>query len=438
MGLHQAGDLSGAIRLYEELLAQSPDNPSLLHFLGMARIQLTADSVEGEANVRRALAIDPDYADAWNSLGNLYRLTGRSDEALAAYERVTDLHPDSVPGWLNLGDLCESTHNVSGARRALERVVALLECGAAASPETLQRVLTALAGFKSLSGHWAEATELYGRALHLDPANGQLHCDLIHACEQSGDHGRAVGLARLWLQQAPDDPAPQRLIAILTGTDTAERVPDEAVALLFDDAAAKFDQHLAKLNYRAPSLLLAAVAALLGEPGSRLTVCDAGCGTGLCAAWLRPYARNLAGVDLSQGMLNLARERGLYDELAHAELTAWLARHPDTLDLLVSADTLCYFGNLRELFAVAHASLHPGGLIAFTVELETARHADGYHLQLHDRYRHDADYVRRCLHDAGFRDIRLEPATLREELLQPVAGLVVTASRPSTEPARIG
>ena len=42
----------------------------------------------------------------------------------------------------------------------------------------------------------------------------------------------------------------------------------------------------------------------------------------------RPYARRLIGVDLSAGMLKLAAEKQVYDELTHAELTEFLQATP--------------------------------------------------------------------------------------------------------------
>ena len=51
------------------------------------------------------------------------------------------------------------------------------------------------------------------------------------------------------------------------------------------------------------------------EPSKQLDVLDAGCGTGLCGPLLAPYARRLIGVDLSEGMLALAKEKHVYDAL---------------------------------------------------------------------------------------------------------------------------
>ena len=99
-----------------------------------------------------------------------------------------------------------------------------------------------------------------------------------------------------------------------------------------------------------------------------LDVLDAGCGTGLCGPLVAPYARRLVGVDLSEGMLARARARNVYDELVRRELTAYLHDCTGAFDVIVSADTLVYFGPLEEVLAAAGNALRAGGVLIFTVE----------------------------------------------------------------------
>src|SRR6185437_7082849 len=110
------------------------------------------------------------------------------------------------------------------------------------------------------------------------------------------------------------------------------------------------DESLADLDYQAPRLIAEAFARAWPVARAELDVLDAGCGTGLCGAFLREYSRMLVGVDLSAGMLERAARRALYDQLCNEELTRFLREHPSSYDAIVSADTLCYFGALTEVF----------------------------------------------------------------------------------------
>ncbi|HRZ24407.1 MAG TPA: hypothetical protein P5326_10255, partial [Candidatus Contendobacter sp.] len=103
-------------------------------------------------------------------------------------------------------------------------------------------------------------------------------------------------------------------------------------------------------------------------------------------------------------------------------------------DLIVSADTLVYFGRLEPVLTAAAAALRPGGRLAFTVErLEEAATADGFCLDPSGRYRHAEAYVRRVLTEVGMAVETLEPVTLRLEGGQPVVGFLASARKRSAE-----
>src|SRR5205823_1798095 len=117
--------------------------------------------------------------------------------------------------------------------------------------------------------------------------------------------------------------------------------PPSTMVALFDGYAEKFDEHLTgQLRYRCPELLHEAVARL--NPGAGLNVLDLGCGTGLCGPLFRPLAATLTGVDLSPGMIDKARRRGVYDRLDLEDLVTALRRAPGAVDLLLAADVLVY------------------------------------------------------------------------------------------------
>ena len=118
------------------------------------------------------------------------------------------------------------------------------------------------------------------------------------------------------------------------------------------------------------------------DVSERFDVLDAGCGTGLCGPLLAPYARRLVGVDLSTGMLKQAEAKNVYDQLYKVELTAYLRDCPGEFDVIVSADTLVYFGPLESVARAAAGALRPGGRLIFTVEaLLDGRPDVGYSLQ---------------------------------------------------------
>jgi predicted TPR repeat methyltransferase len=210
------------------------------------------------------------------------------------------------------------------------------------------------------------------------------------------------------------------------------RASDGFVERTFDSFAASFESKLEKLSYRAPAL----VAAMIEDSGiaasKRLDVLDAGCGTGLCGPLVAPYARRLVGVDLSRGMLARAKEKNVYDALRNAELTEYLHDNRDAFDVIVSADTLVYFGDLERVLTAAARALRPLGMIVFTLEDAAGAGAGvDFRLEVHGRYSHARAYVEQVLARAGLQP-EIRHAELRMESGAPVAGLVIRATKSVT------
>ena len=136
-------------------------------------------------------------------------------------------------------------------------------------------------------------------------------------------------------------------------------------------------------------------------------------GLELCDAAVRGP---LDGVDLSAKMAEYAAELCATDDgkveradAATRKATGWdtVYRRVETgnllelddcvldaqYELVVSADVLCYFGDLRDVLGALAAKTAPGGDLIFTVE--TLNEGDWrWVLQAIERYAHHPDYVR--------------------------------------------
>jgi predicted TPR repeat methyltransferase len=242
----------------------------------------------------------------------------------------------------------------------------------------------------------------------------------------------AIKLLQQWLAFDPESPSARHLLAAYTGDGIPDRASDPYVRELFDDFAASFDQVLQNINYQAPELISRGVARAFSDARGDLQILDAGCGTGLCGPRLRAYARRLVGVDLSPKMLAKARVRNVYDDLLECELTDYLTSTPDTFDLIVSADTLCYFGRLEAVLAAARGTLTSRGCLIFSLEKAAPPlSAQRFHLGPHGRYSHGEDYVHAALAKSGFEIIEIWTEVLRQEMHDDVAGLLLI-TRPAT------
>jgi predicted TPR repeat methyltransferase len=419
ISLHRAGRLDDARRLYERILAAEPGNASVWHFLGVLQHQ-SGNSELGVASITRALDLDPRYADACNNLGNIYRETDQYDAALGAYERAVAILPGHADAWNNIGVMRSGRAEYDAAEQAYARAV-----------EIDPRHIAAWQNRGNLAARadqFDTSIAAYRRAIELRPGDSRAYDGLSRSLYRAGRIDDAVAVYHEWLAADPENAVARHMLAACTGAAAPVRASDNFVRDTFDAFAGSFDRVLDQLEYRAPALIAEYLDRVVPTTEVALAIADAGCGTGLCADFLRRRATRLVGVDLSAGMLARARARKTYDELIESELAAWLAGRSEEFDLIVSADTLCYFGALEQAMAGAARALRPGGRIVFTVE-RAADDVPGYHLDPTGRYSHAESYVRRTLAAAGLDSIAVEHVVLRLERGKEVQGLLASARR---------
>src|SRR5438128_2373190 len=80
----QQGDWSSALAIYQELLTENPDNPDILHQIGIiyAQQQNYPHALE---YIQQALKFQPDSAPFHNSKGNVLLRQGDLEGALSEY-----------------------------------------------------------------------------------------------------------------------------------------------------------------------------------------------------------------------------------------------------------------------------------------------------------------------------------------------------------------
>jgi predicted TPR repeat methyltransferase len=416
------GRAGQAMQAYRDGLKYHPAH-ALLHFnLGVAQKQ-SGDIPGAIASYNTALGYDPNYAPSHFSLGNALRESGRPQEAEESYRRAIALQPDHAGARINLAGLLATRENYAGA---VEEAFAALKLQPN-QPDALRNISLSL--YKL--GRYAEGAQITMHALSVSPKDTMLQYhmgEMLYGLVRKGDAAKAQDFAKTWKDAFPQDAVAQHMASAVLGGQVPERAGDTYVRETFDRFAQDFEKVLGGLGYRVPELLCTAITDAL-QARTGLSVLDAGCGTGLCAPFLRPVAKALVGVDLSGGMLEKARERKIYDSLHEAELGTFLERTADRYDIAVAADVYCYFGALTPSFQALAARMNAQSLFGFTVEAmpADADANEGYRLGPTGRYQHDEAYVKRALEQAGFSLLRFEQTHGREEMGQPVPCFMVLA-----------
>lgn len=380
---------------------------------------------EAIALITQAIAQVPAFPDFHNNLGNILALAGRVDEAEAHYRTVLELRPESPDTLSNLATLFRALDRFDDAEAMLNKALQI-------DP----RHIKSINNFGLLCdrlGRSDEAIGHYTHAISLMPQHADGHHLLGALYFTQGRLDEAAKVYRHWMEAMPGHPTAKHMYAACSGDNVPVRAADDYVERTFDLFAESFEQQLQqKLSYQAPELCAQVASRFLPPPGASLSVLDAGCGTGLCGPLFKPWARQLVGVDLSNGMLQKASGKGCYDSLIKAELSAWISENPDRFDVIVSADTLCYFGSLAAPVLACAAALKRGGLLVFSVEAADDSFArEGHRINPHGRYSHTRSHIEACLGAAGLEPLTVDDAVLRTENGKPVEGLVVAARKPA-------
>lgn len=379
IGHFEAQRLEDAEQAFAAALRLAPGRPSLLGNLGITQVHLGKFASAGPL-LQAALAGDDQQPDAWRALGIAQVETHRYDEALASFAAACEAGADVLSMRL-LAAQCQ-------ARRA----------------------------------RLPEAIALYREVVAGRPESAEAWTELGHALRESGQAEAALEAYRTARERGGDAALIDYFTAALVPSDNAPATAPRAyVAALFDDYAEKFDDHLVnQLGYTGHRLLVERLPA--DCPARFARVLDAGCGTGLIGPLIRPRAELLIGMDLSAGMLDKARARGVYDQLEQGDLAGYLAGEQAPFDLILVADVFVYIGALEEVFERLAARLVPGGWLAFTVEHSPG---DGVELRSSMRYAHAPAYLRKLAAAHGFSWVAEHATALRYDRQQGIDGLAV-------------
>lgn len=233
--LHRAGHLDDALRAYEALLPERPEDPDLIGLLGVIALQ-DGRLADAEASLRRAVALGGDGRLRTRNLNNLVvllREAGRGDEARALLQDQAPEWPRGVPaeeseraGVLSLAEALIGYEQPCKARHLLDAAIPDRDGDAEA--------LNLDGRLRLEAEDVAGAVEVLEQATRLAPEDAQPLIALGYAQEKSGrpDLARAAAqrVARLHpVYSSPARPSQQATLLVLNPQPSAIRNPNSGV-----------------------------------------------------------------------------------------------------------------------------------------------------------------------------------------------------------------
>ena len=143
---------------------------------------------------------------------------------------------------------------------------------------------------------------------------------------------------------------------------------NDELRAIYDDWADRYDEDLQAFGYSYPPAIAGLVGRYVRE--REAPILDAGAGTGIVGEVLAilGYTR-ITGIDLSDGMLAVARAKGVYAELKNQTLGAPLDFADDAFAAVVSAGVLTTGHAPPSCFDELIRVTRPGGHLIFTLSM---------------------------------------------------------------------
>ena len=180
---HNAGRISEAEDIYQQILREDPNHPVALHLLGVIAHQAGRNEVAVDL-INKALSIMPNYAQAYSNLGTALKELGRVDEAVTSYHKALAIKPDYAEAHNNLGNALHELGKLDDAVASCQKAIAI-------KPDFAEAHNNLGNTFKEL-GKLDEAAASHYKALAIKPDFAEAHNNLGTALEDQGLLDEAV------------------------------------------------------------------------------------------------------------------------------------------------------------------------------------------------------------------------------------------------------
>lgn len=124
LSLHNAGKVTEASALYNQILAKDAKNKFALFNLGVIA-QTNKNYDEAVAKYKAAIAVDPAFYQPTYNLGLTYAAKGDRTNAIALLRKAIEIEPKAAQAYFNLGTLLVQDGKKDEGSKMLEQAFAL-------------------------------------------------------------------------------------------------------------------------------------------------------------------------------------------------------------------------------------------------------------------------------------------------------------------------
>jgi tetratricopeptide (TPR) repeat protein len=192
---YNEGQLGKVVQQAEILTRKYPNSFVIWNILGAASAQLEKLDAAILA-FRKVIALKPDYADAYNNIGNVLTSQGKLDEAITAFMRALEINPNYASAYFNIGNAMNDQGSLDNAIGAYKRALEI-DPNMADAYHNLGHVLLA----KSQPD---AALEMLYLALKIRPHFAEAHRNIGNAFKYKDNLNEAISAYRRAIEINPD------------------------------------------------------------------------------------------------------------------------------------------------------------------------------------------------------------------------------------------
>ena len=192
----QIGQLDDAILAFQRALSIKPDYAEAYNNIGNAlkdqdKIKEAIDAYN------KALSIKPDYAEPFNNMGNALRDQGRLNEAIKVYKKALSIKPDYAEAYNNMGIALTEQRRLEEATEAYTKALSI-------KPDYANACYNMGITLKD-QGKLEEAIEAYNKALSIKPDYADANINMGAALQEQGKLDEAIEAYNKALSINPDN-----------------------------------------------------------------------------------------------------------------------------------------------------------------------------------------------------------------------------------------
>jgi tetratricopeptide (TPR) repeat protein len=184
-----------AIACYKQVIRIKPDYAEAYNNMGNALMN-KGDLDAAIVNYKQALTIKPDYADAYNNMGNALNSKGDLEAAIGSYQQALKIKPDCAEAYYNMGNVLHDKGDLEAAIGSYQQALKI-------KPDYAE-AYSNMGNVLQDKGDSEAAINSHKRAIKIKPDYAEAYSNIGNALMDQGNLDAAIGNYKQALKTNPD------------------------------------------------------------------------------------------------------------------------------------------------------------------------------------------------------------------------------------------